>query len=225
MSIRIVIISDTHNRHSRVTLPKGDILIHCGDATGVGKISEITSFRKWFKAQPFRYKIFTMGNHEVSFEDNFTIAKLMLNLEEGKGEYLLHDESCVVDGIKIHGNCWQPAFNGWAFGKDSEEELAEKYSTIPSDTDVLVTHSPPYGILDQCADGRKVGSFSLLEKIREVKPWLSVFGHIHEGYGTLKLQDLRTTFANAAICDLVYHPGNKPIVYDWESKQVVSSGE
>jgi len=218
MSIRIVFISDTHNYHSKVNLPPGDILIHCGDATSIGRVSEITSFGQWFKAQPFPHKIFVVGNHEISFERNFGVAKALLNFDRTQGEYLLFDEGCEVEGIKIWGNSWQNSFCGWAFGVDTEEELALRYDNIPMDTDILVTHSPPYGILDQCADGRKVGSKALLAKVSKVQPKVNCFGHIHEAYGYET--HAATTYINASICNVYYEPKNKPIVYDWDLKQV-----
>ena len=46
MATRVVVISDTHNRHDEVSLPGGDILIHCGDATGRGRPGEVEKIKQ-----------------------------------------------------------------------------------------------------------------------------------------------------------------------------------
>lgn len=73
-SLRVVVISDTHGRHHRLTLPPGDILLHCGDCLGNFLISEkskkraLLDFLEWINAQPFAIKIFIGGNHDGLFE-------------------------------------------------------------------------------------------------------------------------------------------------------------
>ena len=66
--MRIVVISDTHNQHARLKLPKGDMLIQCGDFTGRGLIPEAASFLQWFIEQDFAHKILIAGNHDFLAE-------------------------------------------------------------------------------------------------------------------------------------------------------------
>ena len=84
------------------------------------------------------------------------------------------------------------------------------YAAIPEDTDVLVTHTPPYGILDR--DGSILyGSRELLERVSTIRPRLHLFGHIHKAHGTTN--DGMTVFSNAAIMDEGYDNLNAPNVF------------
>lgn len=88
---------------------------------------------------------------------------------------------------------------------------------IPEDTDILITHGPPMGILDRVErDNQNVGCELLLEKIQEIKPKINVFGHIHEGYGYIS--NGNTHFINASVLDGRYVLNNKPITIDWDKK-------
>jgi Icc-related predicted phosphoesterase len=120
----------------------------------------------------------------------------------------LCDEELIIDGIKFYGTPYQPIFYHWAFNLD-EENLKEKWAKIPSDTDVLLTHCPPKGILDS-----GFGSESLLLKINELKLKLHVFGHIHNPYGVTgkTINGNNTIFANASVVNQQYLPVNKPII-------------
>ena len=83
------------------------------------------------------------------------------------------------------------------------------YAAILDDTDVLVTHTPPYGILDR--DGSILyGSKELLERVHTIRPCLHLFGHIHKAHGTTS--DGMTVFSNAAIMDEGYDSLNDPNV-------------
>jgi Icc-related predicted phosphoesterase len=119
--------------------------------------------------------------------------------------------------IKFYGSPWQPWFYDWAFNLPRMgEELQKKWSLIPDDTDVLITHGPPNGYGDLVNNFRQpntnVGCECLMSRIGEIKPLVSVFGHIHEGYGS-EYGD-KTLFVNASTCTSGYKPINKPIVVD-----------
>src|SRR5271157_2083754 len=79
--MRIVFISDTHDLHERMLtpVPDGDILIHAGDATGMGRMHEIAAFGAWFRHLPHKHKVFVAGNHDWLFEKNRTLALSLLN--------------------------------------------------------------------------------------------------------------------------------------------------
>ena len=113
---------------------------------------------------------------------------------------------------------WQPEFCAWAFNvKRDSEQIRSIWNQIPLDTDILITHGPPYGILDSTTRNEHVGCKVLYERLQLVKPKLHVFGHIHEAYGKQQGdgQQLSTIFVNAATCDLRYHPVQLPIVIDF----------
>ena len=139
----------------------------------------------------------------------------------------LEDQSVMVEGYKIYGTPWQPLFFGnvedWAFviphlNVKAWEEVSSK---IPADTDILVSHSPPLGILDINGEGHMCGSEVLLRHVVErVKPKYHIFGHIHKSYGLVT--NGLTTFANAASCmeGSPRIPKNTPLVFDLERRDV-----
>jgi hypothetical protein len=67
-----VIISDTHSKHDEISsLPAGDVLIHCGDFTRKGYLSEIQAFAAWLAKQPHPHKLVIAGNHELTLDPPF----------------------------------------------------------------------------------------------------------------------------------------------------------
>lgn len=233
--MKIVCISDTHSLHREMLheIPSGDILIHAGDLSNVGGRNDIMDFIYWFQnIKGFNTKIFISGNHDHCFErinqphhkgDYDWLNQLMVpeNLSQSDIVYLEDDEFIIEDPnftkpIKFYGTPWQPWFYDWAFNLPrGGEELEEKWSKIPDDTDVLITHTPPNGILDYVLKGgynENVGCELLREHMGRINPSLNVFGHIHEGYGYKHINN--TLFVNAAICTPSYRPINKPIVVE-----------
>ena len=224
--MRLVCISDTHNQHDKVDLPEGDVLIHAGDWTGTGTQKQVISFIRWFASQPHKHKILIAGNHEVTLDlpyyqthwHNFHpksalpsgyIKSYVLREE---GIHYLEDTEVVIDGVKFYGSPHQPSFGCWAFGVDRGLPIRSVWSDIPDDTDVLITHGPPYGYGDMLDIGERVGCKDLLEEITtRVKPKVHIYGHIHEGYGTYDLEGIK--LINSAVCDHNYLMNNKPIVY------------
>jgi len=213
--MKIVCISDTHNRHEQLNIPFGDILVHAGDFTGHSSVYELEDFAKWFGSQPHEYKVFIPGNHDLCFEDSIDYA---LQLTNNYDIITLIDNEIVIDGVKFYGTPQQPIFYDWAFNR-TPEELVKAYSVIPYDTDVLITHTPPYGVLDKVlrGGGLNVGSRELSDAIHKVKPKLHIFGHIHEGYGEVKKNSVH--YINAAICNNQYMAVNQSIVVNYKGNE------
>jgi 3',5'-cyclic AMP phosphodiesterase CpdA len=205
--VRVVCISDTHNRHARVAVPSGDLLIHAGDFTVLGKEDEIADFNRWLATLPHRHKIVIAGNHEFLFERDPARARRLIT-----NAVYLEDAALRVDGLALYGSPWQPMFGGLAFNLPRGADLAAKWALIPPGTDILVTHGPPYGHVDALPSGRHVGDVDLAAAIAAVKPRLHVCGHIHQGYGTSQIGG--TTCVNASICNESYDPVNAPVVVD-----------
>lgn len=217
---RIVFISDTHLKLKELEIPEGDILIHSGDATMQGKTREIMTFNDELETIKDKFKriVFIPGNHDFGFQNNAREAIPALK----NATDILIDKSVTIDGLKIYGSPWQPWFYNWAFnfyefdafGGGTQAQY--KWSQIPDDTDILVTHGPPYGILDEVLrydeEIEHTGCPWLLQRIKVVKPKIHAFGHIHEGYGSITIEE--TTFINASSCDEKYKAVNKPIVID-----------
>ena len=220
--MRIVFISDTHSLHDRMLapVPDGDLLIHAGDATMMGRMNEIAAFGAWFKHLPHKHKIFIAGNHDWMFEKNRTMAESLLNngilnMEPANKIVYLQDSGVEIEGLKIYGSPWQPSFYNWAFNLDRGETIRRKWELIPEGLDILITHGPPMGIHDQISahlGSEHLGCEELMTMIERVKPKIHVFGHIHGGYG--KTQYVNTLFINAAICNEAYKPVNEPIIVD-----------
>lgn len=221
--LRIICISDTHNKHSELILPKGDILLHAGDATGNGTLSEVNKFAVWFGQQDYSYKIFCAGNHDFLFENYPTMGK---TLAKDNGYIYLEDDSIIIEDIKFYGSPYTPRFFDWAFNMDRGEKLKHKWSLIPEDTRVLITHGPPYSILDKTVDsyqrlGQCVGCEELLKRTGKLKDLLlHTFGHIHCGYGVDSRNGVY--YANASICNEQYRVVNTPFIFDinTDTKQI-----
>ncbi|MDP2308528.1 MAG: metallophosphatase domain-containing protein [Pseudomonadota bacterium] len=204
--MRIVCVSDTHSFHDRVDVPDGDILVHTGDLSRRGSREDVRSFDRWLGALPHPHKVVIAGNHDFCFERDATARGWITNA------IYLQDEGCVIAGLKFWGSPWQPRFFDWAFNLDRGVQLREKWDLIPPDTDVLLTHGPPHGVLDVTYAGLVVGCEELRAAVSRVRPRLHVFGHIHEGYGRSE-QD-GTRFVNASSCNVQYIPTQAPIVVD-----------
>ena len=125
----------------------------------------------------------------------------------------IQDESIELFGLKIYGTAWSLPFNNWAFNLP-EEELCRKFAHIPNNIDILITHSPPFGILDSTPIKKNLGSKSLLEKVVQVKPQFHIFGHIHHGYGQHTDKDNNITFMNVSLLDEGYNFVNEPMIIE-----------
>lgn len=202
--IKLTILSDTHGYYPK-SLPPGDILVHCGDITARGTEQQHWEFIKWFSSQPHKHKLFIAGNHCLYLESCYIDeVESIIHYNRGTATYL-RDSSVVIDGIKFHGTPWTPEFGNWAFMYKHKSIGHEHFNKIPEDTDVLISHGPPYGILDYCANG-KVGSKELVYHINRVKPKLVLFGHIHPANGRVDKDGI--TYINAAFCTDTYEPLN-----------------
>ena len=209
--MKIVAISDTHGLHDQLVLPDGDLLIHTGDISKRGRREEIVSFLEWFDQQPFPYKVFIAGNHDFYLEEanEKQIASLMPS-----GISYLNDSGIEIDGCRIWGSPVQPWFHDWAFNRQRGDEIDRHWQLVPEGVDLLLTHGPPWGVLDRTFRGMHVGCERLLDRIINIRPGFVVFGHIHEAYGQLKKNNIH--FINASVVNLRYQVVNPPVVFEFE---------
>jgi Icc-related predicted phosphoesterase len=214
----ITFISDTHNKQRNITsqLPGGDLLLFAGDMTSVGSQYEVEEWMDWFYGlSSYETKVCVAGNHDFFFEKHPGKVPELLEQYDNEINYL-QDSSLMLDNIHIYGSPWQPEFHNWAFNLPRlGDELDKVWQKIPTDVDILVTHSPACGYLD-CVAGRyeNLGCELLTERIREVKPKIHVCGHIHTGYGYIFNGD--THFFNASVLDERYRYTQKPMTIDWD---------
>lgn len=208
---RLVIVSDTHEQHWKINVPNGDILIHCGDYSGRGSIPATVDFNRWLATLPHSHKICIAGNHDWIFQKQNSLARSILTAAT-----YLEDSETTVMGLRIYGSPWQPEFFDWAFNLPRGPKIQAKWDLIPSKLDVLITHSPPAGILDAVRPGTArpdhVGCQDLLEAVQDKKPRIHCFGHIHESAGEHKTKD--THFINASILNDAYKIKGSPIIVD-----------
>jgi Icc-related predicted phosphoesterase len=212
--MKLCIISDTHDQHEFISLPEADCIIHCGDMSLRGTYNELKNFMDWFSnLSQYKYKICIAGNHDWLFERDPNLAKTLIP----KNVIYLEDSKIEIDGVMFYGTPAQKIFCNWAFNKN-EYELIKHWSLISDDTDVLITHQPPYGVRDCVIEGSNEGSKSLWhEVINRIKPKIHCFGHIHESYGMLKQSDI--TFVNASVLDAEYYCVNEPILIEIQKQE------
>jgi len=250
MKMRITHISDTHNKHNQLNglLPGGDLLIHSGDISSLGRKSEVERFVKWFNdIDNYTNKIFIAGNHDMTFDREKLLRDKLAHFEgrteydtecaEGKPDWLkellgihlrpnvsyLENSDVSIDGIKIWGSPITPSFGyGWAFNKDRGYDINEVWNQIPNDTDIVITHGPIHSYCDRTdRGGLNVGCEQLYHRLNEVKPQLHFSGHIHEAYG---YRHTNWGYAfNGCNCDLGYLVNNMPMTfdYDFETKEII----
>ena len=203
--VRVVCISDTHELHRDIDLPPGDILIHAGDLTFFSKCaSMLLGFDEWLAEQPHRTKIVIPGNHDFA-------------IEAGKGHAIRNATLLINRGVESHrlriwGSPITPLSSS-AFGMVRSEDRRNIYSRIPTNTDILITHGPPLGILDgEPGSSQHNGCAELAEAVKNLKPKLHVFGHVHTGYGVARKDD--TIFANAAMFTELGDVDRQPLEFD-----------
>lgn len=141
------------------------------------------------------------------------------------GVIYLQDKSITIEGYKIYGSPWTPEFCDWAFNykkfntiKFSDIYLKsdcyktphaeEVWARIPDDTDILITHGPPLGVLDVGSDMR-LGCSYLAERVNQLDLTAHIFGHIHESHGTKHTGKMISV--NASICGIPYDTLQEPI--------------
>lgn len=223
--MRIVAISDTHTKHDDLgTLPDGDVLIHAGDWTFCGRPGEIRSFLDWFEFQPHKHKIFICGNHELTLDrEHLEFVPALRELFDRRmlsmQAHYLENSGVEIEGIKFRGSPQTPEYKGWGFGVTRDDASVLHWAKIPKDTNVLITHGPPYGTLDTVphhknASGHPyLGCDALNNRVWEIPSLKAhVFGHIHDSAGYQDVYGVR--FVNASSCDEGYRVTNKPQVFD-----------
>jgi predicted MPP superfamily phosphohydrolase len=243
MKMRITHISDTHNKHNQLNglLPGGDLLIHSGDISSLGRETEVKRFVKWFNdINNYTNKIFIAGNHDMTFDREQLLRDKLAHFEgkteydtecaEGKPAWLeellgihlrpnvfyLENNFVILDDVKIWGSPITPSFGyGWAFNKDRGYDINQIWNRIPNDTDIVITHGPIYGYCDRTnREGLNVGCDQLYHRLNEVRPQLHFSGHIHEAYG-YRHTDWGYAF-NGCNCDLSYLVNNKPMTFEYD---------
>jgi len=216
--MKLIITSDCHGKLHRASIPAGDVLILGGDllANRSGnrdtdadlQLDELKDLDAYCGSLKFKHVVMIAGNHDWVFERQKGAHQVL------KNNVYLEDSGIEIDGLKFWGSPHQPWFYDWAFNHPRNgTALAHYWSLIPDDTDVLITHGPPFGILDlPFGNGEPAGCELLMKRVKEVKPRVHIFGHIHGSYGQQRIG--ATLFVNACLCDELYQPVNPPHVIE-----------
>jgi Icc-related predicted phosphoesterase len=207
--MKIIAISDVHCRWNKVKIEECDLLISAGDYSFRGEPDVVKDFHKWLDKQPAKHIISVQGNHEKYVESNFEFSR-QIALEACPRVHFIDEGLVEIEGLKIWCSAITPWFHNWAWNRYPGDEIQHHWDKIIS-ADVVVTHGPCYGILDQ-VNGRNAGCPQLLEKILEIKPKVHICGHIHPGYGSLVRDGIR--FFNAAICNDDYKAVNPATIIE-----------
>lgn len=207
-TIKIVAFSDTHKKRFDIK-ESGDILIFAGD-DDICNITELMDFIHWINRANFEHKIVVAGNHDFYFQE----SKYAKECLKSNNIIYLEDSYINICGIKIYGTPYTPTFFDWAF-MESEKKLENRFSNIPEDVDILITHGPARGVLDQVnGNGVHAGSFSLSDRIKNLsKLKYHLFGHIHGSYGSID-----NKFFNVSVNDEKYFLKNKPQIIFFDKK-------
>ncbi|KIK92014.1 hypothetical protein PAXRUDRAFT_148215 [Paxillus rubicundulus Ve08.2h10] len=191
---RFVCISDTHSRTYPV--PSGDVLLHAGDLSSWGTLPQLATTVEWLKSLDHPVKLIVAGNHDVRrYHDSdpprkvIQRARAYVHSQASFGMYYLEHMAIHVTSPsgkvwKLYGSPAAPVYVEGAFQYASRTEAKAIYSRIPDDTDILITHTPPYKTLDKTKKGSHAGCQTLSSRLEHLKHCrLHVFGHIHEAAG------------------------------------------
>jgi Icc-related predicted phosphoesterase len=204
---KIQVLSDTHGFHNQVFIQDNvDCVIHCGDSTNYfySKDNEVEfyDFIKWYSTINVKHKVLIAGNH-----DAWSMRKYNIDKVKDLGIIYLEHEYYELEGLKLFGSPYTPTFGNWYHMKD-RGKLSRYWEELEESIDILITHGPPYGILDLSENREGIlencGDKALLNRILKVKPKYHCFGHIHNNkynlnQGTRTIQELDTIFMNCSM--------------------------
>lgn len=203
-SLKVCSISDSH-QHPLPKILEGveaDILIIAGDWSMQATFKEIADFKEGLKAvrPQFGSVVIISGNHEVGIANN---PNLMQEIEqECNIKYLCNSFTSVMryysdapveapdEYVYIYGSPYTPKFGGWAY-MGYPDEMQKNWARVPEGLDILVSHGPPFGILDTVdtlLGPQSVGCEELRKRLdsMDAPPSVVLFGHIHRNHGSFR---------------------------------------
>jgi len=200
--LKITHISDTHGKHLNFThsIPTDtDVIVHSGDFLEYNLPEEAKSFFAWFRSIPGRHKILIGGNHDYLLDPENNLYEEM----DLTGIHFLTGQSIEIDGMTFYGDSqvlMKDYAYGSAFSYQDENEGETIWSKIPDNTQVLITHGPPFDILDKVEHydkTKRLGCKALKKRIEDLTELkLHLFGHVHQARGNKLINGVQ--FSNAA---------------------------
>ena len=209
----ITAISDMHG--NLVDIPKCDVLCICGDIVGLNDQRSMDASKHWFENRFVNWinklpcnKVFVIpGNHDFYIEECYTNSNglndtLLFDIETKTNNKLkfLIDVSYMYEGLKFYGTPWINPIKSrsyWAFEPDQyyNNLLETKFSKIPIDTDILLSHDNPY-------NNETLSKYSMNARYH-------FYGHWHEGVTSEKRNRYNCSLLNDS-----YYLKYKPIIVD-----------
>ena len=222
-AVRVLVLSDTHDCLSVLepeTLPRADLLIHCGDLLMLGRLrSRASALRalaeidRWFARAPAGAAIVVAGNHDLPLEK---MGQAAVQAALPHATYLQHGWTRVA-GLRVFGS---PLSRGTsdnrAFqpppGETAGAALRGLHDHADAECDILVTHAPPRGGQLASADASGVRG---REDGLPTPALLHCFGHLHEAHGVARAAGGRRALdVCGSIMAQGYWPTQPPVVID-----------
>ncbi|KAJ3843268.1 Metallo-dependent phosphatase, partial [Lentinula raphanica] len=240
---RFVCISDTHSHthwDDGGRMPRGDVLLHAGDLSSYGTVQRLKKTIDWLGGlEGYGTKVIIAGNHDLWLDKNCSelvhfdkeeraamldaCQTLMAKsrLSQMGLTYLEFEETTIqasdsTKEWKVFGSPASPLHSSGAFQYGTKEEAKEINSRIPSHTEILLTHTPPYQTLDKTRRDKHAGCKVLGKRLTSGRLRhcrLHVFGHIHEAAGAVIIDAVDGRAERVAVNAAMMHRG-KPIVVD-----------
>ncbi|PSS31073.1 hypothetical protein PHLCEN_2v2405 [Hermanssonia centrifuga] len=209
---RFICISDTHSE--RFDVPPGEVLLHAGDLSSWGRRRQLKSTMNWLRTLPHPVKIVVAGNHDLCLDKQWADGGYWYkksgggfsSKEAAAARALVCGDAARKAGIfylehqplkfttptgrswEVYGSPAAPQYVVGAFQYSSTKEAEAVYAKMPPTTEILLTHTPPYGICDVTKKGSHAGCPTLactMESNNLDRCRLHIFGHIHEARGAL----------------------------------------
>ncbi|KZT71364.1 Metallo-dependent phosphatase [Daedalea quercina L-15889] len=238
---RFICISDTHSRVYKV--PPGDVLLHAGDLSAGGAYKRLKVTLDWVATLPHPIKILIAGNHDrvqLCLDGDWQEGGYWANMAGGAirrkdamaARQLIRDASLRNAGMhylefesidittsagrmwKVYGSPAAPRYSWGAFQYEYNKG-EEIYARISKDTEILLTHTPPYGILDKTRKGSSAGCENLAQRLKSEdlrQCRLHVFGHIHESHGAILDEGSAVPYGRVSVNAALAYGGQAIIV-------------
>ena len=226
--MRLVATSDTHFFVDPSIIPPGDVFVHGGDLMDRGYESEWNDLLSWLEALPHEKKYLVPGNHDFHLVNypGPALQDLKWVGVEVIGHPLSRKKVTLPNDMIMIGSPWVTELKRWAY--NSDEKTIHEYMMSLGPADVVISHSPIYGSLDEVVVSTKkqfteaglveesqykntgIKAYEVYRKRFNPKVW--IHGHIHEDYGHVKVDN--TDIFNVCLCDINYKHRNPPLVLE-----------
>ena len=198
--MKVLAASDMHGNLDGLNLDGIDLACFSGDIAPLHGISSWDAYHQlkwmnidfcnWCMRWPQTKIVFVPGNHDffpvIKEKFGHKLLGKNLKLRLAPNAVMLIDSMAEVNGLNVYGTPWVPTINyRWAFEAE-HSKLVEKFSHIPKDVDILLSHTPPRlnfidVSLEHGVDSERFGSAELAEEIFKKEPKMCFCGHIHSG--------------------------------------------